>query len=111
MNRTSSNPPGELPPIPPRPEGVSTVEGDEALSFDWGALVPFLVHPMRVSIIEALWWVGQPLSATDIRKLFDREFDLSFVSYHVVRLARTGAITLVKTQPVRGSLEKFYFFP
>jgi hypothetical protein len=70
-----------------------------------------VLHPVRVAVIEALAHIGQPLSATDMRKIFDEEFDLSLVSYHVVQLAKLKAIVKVRQRPVRGSVEKFYFFP
>jgi Helix-turn-helix domain len=86
------------------------MEGHEP-SFDWEALVPRIVHPLKVSIVEALWWVGEPLSATDLSKLIgDEKFGLSHISYHMVRLAKSGAIEVVRKRQVRGSVEKFYFF-
>jgi len=86
------------------------VEGGE--SFTWDALVPHIVHPLKVIIIEALWWIGEPLSASDLTKVIeDEKYGLSHVSYHMVRLAKSGAIEVVRARPVRGSLEKFYFFP
>lgn len=88
-------------PVPDTPQAA----------FDWAALVPLVVHPMRVAIIEALSWIGEPLSATDLRKVFDRKFDLSFISYHVGELAKTGAIVNVRKREVRGATERFYFFP
>jgi hypothetical protein len=88
-----------------------TAEGSEPYPFDWGALVPRLVHPVRVAAIEAMVHIGRPLSATDLRKIFDEEFDLSLVSYHVVQLAKVGALVKVRQRQVRGSVEKFYFFP
>jgi DNA-binding transcriptional ArsR family regulator len=38
------------------------------------------------------------------------EISLSNLSYHVRVLAECEAITLVRTQPVRGSLQHFYRF-
>jgi DNA-binding transcriptional ArsR family regulator len=86
-----------------------TVKGDEP--FSWDVLVPLVVHPLKVAIVEALWWIGEPLSATDLTKVIgDEEYGLSHISYHMVKLADAGAIEVVSTRPVRGSLEKFYFF-
>ncbi|HEX4668432.1 MAG TPA: helix-turn-helix domain-containing protein [Solirubrobacterales bacterium] len=87
-----------------------TMKGGE-LSFDWDALVPHVLHPLKVAIVEALGWVGKPLSATDLTKLFDDDdFGLSHVSYHLLKLAEAGAIKVVRRRKVRGSVEKFYFF-
>jgi DNA-binding transcriptional ArsR family regulator len=86
-------------------------EGDEQ-SFGWDVLVPRIVHPLKVAIVEGLQWLGQPLSATDLTRLFDVEdFDLSSVSYHMTQLAKAGALEKVRQRQVRGSIEKFYFFP
>lgn len=86
-----------------------TVEGGEP--FTWDALVPRIVHPLKVSIVEALSWIGEPLSASELTKVIgDEKYGLSHVSYHMVKLAKAGAIEVVRTRPVRGSLEKFYFF-
>jgi hypothetical protein len=87
-------------------------EGGEP-TFDWGSLVPLLVHPAKVAIIEALLWVERPLSPTEIVRLLgnEREYYLSLVSYHTVSLAKVGVIKKVRTRSARGALEKFYYFP
>lgn len=85
--------------------------GKNELAFDWDTLVPVLVHPAKVAIIEALRWVGQPLSATDLCLLLDNEdYYVSSLSYHAVKLADVGAIEVKRTRRVRGAQEKFYFF-
>jgi len=89
-----------------------TARGGEPLPFDWGALVPHVVHPMRVAIIEALCWIGEPLSAIDFTRLFaDGEVSTSFVSYHLRELAKVGVVVKVRERQVRGALKKSYFFP
>lgn len=84
-------------------------EGGE-LAFEWDLLVPF-IHPLKIAAIEALRWVGEPLSASEIAKLIDAEkVTVSHVSYHLVKLAEAGALEVVRTRQVRGATEKFYFF-
>jgi hypothetical protein len=61
--------------------------GDER-RFDWMSLVPRVVHPLKVAIVEALLWIDQPLSASDLSKVFDREFSLGLVSYHLKELRK-----------------------
>jgi DNA-binding transcriptional ArsR family regulator len=79
--------------------------------FSWDTVVPHIVHPLKVAIVEALCWIGEPLSASDLAKAIGNErYGLSHFSYHLVRLADAGALEVVRTRPVRGSLEKFYFF-
>lgn len=87
---------------------MSTERGE--LPFDWAALVPRIMHPMRVTIVEAFRWLGQPLSPTDLKWILDEEFSVSFVSYHVRELARVGVLEKVRTRQVRGAQETFYFF-
>jgi hypothetical protein len=91
---------------------MTTMEGGEPLLFDWEALVPLAIHPLRVAIIEALLWIGEPLSASNLTKIFDDEkLNLPGVSYHVTTLAKGGVLEEAWQRPVRGSVEKFYFFP
>lgn len=82
--------------------------GEDAL--DWGALVPRVIYPTKLWIIEAIRWIDQPLSATQLRHVFDREFSLSSVSYHVTTLAEWGVLEIVETRQGPGSIEKFYAF-
>jgi hypothetical protein len=101
--------PARLPPAWPRPEGKVAVRGGER--FDWGELVPLIVHPLKVTIIEAIDWIDEPLSASDLTKVIDRKkFGLSHVSYHLNQLGKVGALKVVRRRRVRGSVEKFYFF-
>jgi len=79
--------------------------------FDWGELVPLIVHPLKVMIIEAIDWIDEPLSASDLTKVVDRKkFGLSHVSYHLNQLGKVRALKVVRRRQVRGSIEKFYFF-
>lgn len=90
-----------------RPNGGGNPEANEP-PFDWGALVPFYIHPLRVAIIEALLWIDKPLSATDVKKLLDDGTTVGLISYHVKELAATGAIRKVRSRQVRGARETFY---
>jgi hypothetical protein len=80
--------------------------GDEP--FDWSVLVPHMVHPTKVGVVEALHYMGQPLSATDLSKMFDKEVSLANIAYHMRRLAGDGILIKVGEREVRGSMEKFY---
>jgi DNA-binding transcriptional ArsR family regulator len=88
---------------------MTVIEGGE--TFDWNVLVPHIVHPLKVRIVEAMHWIGQPLSASELSKLIgDEQYSLSHVSYHLVKLAKMGALEVTRERPVRGVVEKFYFF-
>jgi hypothetical protein len=84
----------------------------DSYEFDWDSLVPRIINPAKVTLIETLLYMGQPLSASQIAKLHDHpELDLSRVSYHLSSLAAKKILVKVRQQQVRGAVEKFYFFP
>jgi hypothetical protein len=83
----------------------------DPLPFDWGMLVPHVLHPIKVTIIEAMSWIGEPLSATDLRKVFDSRCLTQTVGYHIGGLVEAGALVQVGRRRVRGATECFYFFP
>ncbi|HSS42329.1 MAG TPA: hypothetical protein VLK37_07225 [Solirubrobacterales bacterium] len=89
---------------------MSTVKGDGP-ALDWAALVPLTVHPVKVSIIEAMEWIGEPVSATELTEMFEEPEShyLSLVSYHVGKLVDLGAVEMISHRPVRGARETFYF--
>lgn len=88
-----------------------TKKGDEQAPFDWAQLVPLIVHPMKVAIIEAIDWIGQPLSPTDMVRMLEGEVSVSYASYHFRELKKLGAIEVVRTRQVRGANESFYCIP
>jgi hypothetical protein len=113
MNKISlQRHPHQMPPaLGPSGSARRAPERDEQL-FDWERLVPLLINPAKVAIVEAVEWIGRPLSPTELVSLFgDRDLYLSIVSYHVRELAKVGVLEIVKTRQVRGATEKFYFFP
>jgi DNA-binding transcriptional ArsR family regulator len=85
--------------------------GSEPLPFSWEELVPLLIHPLRVATIEALRHVGQPLSTTDLREVFDEDHPLSVISYHLATLVKVGAVVVVCQRQVGASTERFYGLP
>lgn len=91
-------------------EGRLSVNGVGPV-LDWTALVPLTVHPVQVAIIEALQWVEEPVSATELRDMFEepKGHYLSLVSYHMGKLVELGAIEKISHRPVRGARETFYF--
>lgn len=76
--------------------------------FSWDSLVPYLIHPVKVAIIEAMEWVEVPLSPRELDRLFDEEFGVSLVAYHMRTLAEVGVVEKVRQRPVRGALQTFY---
>jgi len=91
---------------------MRTMEGNEPLPFDWSVLVPPVVHPMRVTIVEALRWIRQPLSAIELKRVFDGEgFSTSYVSYHLAVLAEAGIVEKAGERQAGGVTKRSYFFP
>jgi DNA-binding transcriptional ArsR family regulator len=86
--------------------GHTTAKRDGA--FDWCALVPLVAHPTKVLVIEALQWIGRPLSASDLRSVFDGQPATAAVSYHLKSLAKFGALTRVEKRRVRGTWKRLY---
>ena len=85
------------------------MKADGSPEFNWAWLVPRVVHPLRVAIIEALAYMDQPLSATDLQRLFGVEdLELSLVSYHVNQLRKAEVLVKVGQRQVLGSVERFY---
>jgi DNA-binding transcriptional ArsR family regulator len=87
---------------------ASAIHPDPASSFDWEALVALLVHPVKVSIIEAMDWIGEPLSATDLDRLLKGQVGVSLISYHLRKLVELGVIKPVRKDTVRGAVQTFY---
>jgi hypothetical protein len=76
--------------------------------FDWESLVPRVLHPMQVEIIEAMVWIGRPLSASELRLVFEEAHGLSHVAYHVDRLADLKALRKAGGEQVRGTYKSYY---
>lgn len=81
---------------------------DNGHPFSWDILVPHLIHPMKVAIIEAMAWIEVPVSPKELDRIFGEEFGVSLVAYHMRRLADVGAVEKVGQQAVRGALQSFY---
>lgn len=77
---------------------------------DWSALVPRLIYPTKVWIIEAMQWLEKPLSARDLEGVFRDEKSLSLCEYHLLSLAEAGIVEVVHRRRVRGACESPYFF-
>jgi Helix-turn-helix domain len=79
--------------------------------FSWTSLVAATIHPVKVAIVEALLWVHEPLSATELTELFGHpDYNLDVVLYHLKGLIRLEVISVNSTRRVRGAREKYLFF-
>jgi hypothetical protein len=76
--------------------------------FRWPALIDYQVHPVKVAVVEALRWVGGPLSAREIWLLGIGEPVYGTVAYHVKALVDLGFLKQSALSPARRTVEKFY---
>lgn len=74
-------------------------------------LAPQLIRDARVEILEALEWLGQPLSIKTLMRVLDCRRSASALAYHLSRLVDGGGLGVVATGKAMGSFERFYFFP
>ena len=76
--------------------------------FRWDLLVSRVLHPIQLSMIEALVWIGLPLSPSDLSQMYGGEYTNSHTGYHVKVLVDHGIVTLVDTEQVRGVTRHLY---
>jgi len=85
---------------------MTTCGGD---GFDWERVVPRIVNPTKVKIIELLLREKRPLSATRLKKLIDDpEVTVGQLHYHCDTLWKAEVLTLVGNVPRGAANEKFY---
>lgn len=58
----------------------------------WSALPDKAEHPHRISMLEAFWWIGEPLSALDTVDVLDGDLDMWEASRHLAALAALGVV-------------------
>lgn len=63
----------------------------------WSALPEKVLHPARVSIIEALWRIGEPLSAIALVDVFDGCLSMWEAAHHLRVL---DALDVAEPSPV-----------
>jgi DNA-binding transcriptional ArsR family regulator len=85
---------------------LSKAERQKQQPEDGADLIKAIQHPLRRKILRVMFGIEKEISP---RELYDRwNSSLSGISYHVRVLRETGAIKLVRTRPVRGSMQHFY---
>lgn len=65
----------------------------------WASLPDAALHPIRVPIVEALWWVHQPLSALGLVDVLDGALDMWEARYHLEALEELGVAEPVASEP------------
>jgi hypothetical protein len=111
MNASTNSPPKAKPPALLADAGGKFSASGDGPALDWTALVSLAVHPVKVAIVEAMEWLQEPVSASELTDMFEDPDGhyLSIVSYHMGRLVEMGALEKTGHRPVRGARETFYF--
>lgn len=72
-------------------------------------MIDRFVHPAKVEIVEALAWIGQPLSGTELRKILGRKrYSLGTLVYHLEGLKKIGVLHVAWVRAARGAREVYY---
>jgi len=58
----------------------------------WSTLPEKVLHPFRVPIIEALWWIGEPLSAIALVDVLDGSLSMWEAAHHLRVLDALGVV-------------------
>lgn len=87
---------------------------NDRVAFDWASVIRWRVHSVQVFIVEALSWIGRPLSATELRELCGGAATVDAISFHLKQLAKLDLVEPVARLKVRKSQglkgESFFFF-
>src|SRR5215207_4472814 len=86
-------------------------DNNKRKQFEWDMLVPHLVHPMKVAIIEAMQWIGEPVSPRELDRIFDEEHGVSLVAYPMRTLVDVGVVEQVRLPQVSWEVQSFYMRP
>jgi hypothetical protein len=102
--KVSTTPNVTPPPSAGNRGGVEVSAGDEQLI--WRSLVPRLVHPARLQIIEALIDKGESMSAEDLAPLVPfADGNIDLVRYHAKAMIEAGALEVVDASQVQAEQE------
>jgi hypothetical protein len=78
----------------------------------WSALPEKVLHPLRVPIIEALWWIGEPLSAIALVDVLDGFMSMGDAAHHLRVLDALDVVELVPVDADSGpSRDDFFDVP
>lgn len=63
-------------------------------------------HPVRVAVLEALTWIDEPCSPTQLAPCLDEK--PATANYHMLVLFREGAVAFASAHQRRGAVEHRY---
>jgi hypothetical protein len=74
----------------------------------WEVALFDLLHPAQIAIVEACLGIEEPLSATLLAELFEHDFKLNLIAYHVRRLSERGVLHKLDGRIVGDTIERLY---
>jgi hypothetical protein len=72
----------------------------------WSTLPEKVSHPVRVPIIEAFWWIGEPLSAIELVDALDGFLSAWEVAHHLRVLDELNVVELSSVDTDRRASRK-----
>jgi hypothetical protein len=85
-------------------DGSKGEAGSDGYEEFWATLPKKAGHPDRATIIEALWWIGEPLSAIALVDLFDGLLSMWEVAHHLRELEKLNVVESVEASLSRPDL-------
>ncbi len=90
--------------------GADAKAGDQ--HFIWTSLVPRLVHPTKLAIIEALLEAKRPLSVDDLVPLLSSiDGNVELIRYHANSMVKAGALEVASVQVKAATEVPCFYFP
>lgn len=83
-------------------------DGGDNDDFFWGVMGARLIHPAQVAIIEAMRWIGLPLSASDLIDILDDDELGRRLEHHLRRLVKLGAVVPVDLKTSNSAATQRY---
>lgn len=85
---------------------ASDPKGDAGDGYEefWSTLPEKVQHPVRVPIVEALWWIGEPLSAIGLVDLFDGDVSMWEAGHHLRALEELDVVEALDSGASRSDL-------
>lgn len=74
----------------------------------WSVALLSMLHSAQIATVEAFVFIDRPLSALLVYEALSRSSSFETVAYHVRRLAHTGVLEELYSEPRRGAIEHFY---
>lgn len=78
----------------------------------WTSLVPRLIHPTKLAILNALIEAGEPLSIEDLVSCLPAvDGNSKLIKYHAKCMVKVGALEVSSTQNKAGDEALLFYFP